>query len=290
MSPSHSDIRQPGHLRFSAPYAIVGLLLLCTGLAKLWVLLFYPFPDVVLGFAVELACILIAYELFLGFWNFCSKDKDIVSLFNALTFGLFGFYAFTRWMQGFSNCGCAGIVQIPTFVFIILDFSIFAFFSLSIRKTFRPIMRRWWSELSNASRGRLAAILVFFTAVVILQFPFAASLRNRVFFQSPLRAEVVFVGQLELGQQSTCKVAIENVSQHTASVVGVQKSCVCVGIKNILGVEFLPGQSKNITLNLLPNTVGRLHQRIVVFLDHPDQFRMNIDVVGNVKDRVDERL
>jgi len=255
--------------------------LVFAGLSKLWVLFTDPFPDIALGITKELLCVLIGFELYLGLWNIAAKTRDVLSFFNSITFGLFGTYATVRWLLGYHSCGYAGVIQVPILYFVILDFSICAYFAFSVVGNFWAIGQRWWKDLSQSSRGRLAASAAVISLLLVFQFPFAARLRGQILGDGPIRSEVAFSDQLQVGRTVTCEVSIFNSSGSKTKVVGAENSCTCIGFPNVDGVEIPPGSSHKLSLTVRPTSPRRIHQRVVLFMDHPEQFRMNIDVVGN---------
>ena len=84
--------------------------------------------------------------------------------------------------------------------------------------------------------------------------------------------------------ESIGAVEIWNRSDQPAKVIGMNRSCRCFNLSQDPITQIIPAQQQiSLLLVIKPNKTGLLHQRVVLFLDHPKLFRLNIEVVGSVK-------
>ncbi len=64
----------------------------------------------------------------------------------------------------------------------------------------------------------------------------------------------------------------------------MEQSCRCFELVEDPVSKIIPANEQILlSLAIKPNKSGPLHQRVNLFLDHPKQFRVNIDVVSSVK-------
>jgi hypothetical protein len=90
-------------------------------------------------------------------------------------------------------------------------------------------------------------------------------------------------GDLILNQEASGELKIHNRSGQSAKIIGISRSCRCFDLVEDLNSKIIPANgSLSLSLVVRPNRLGPLHQRVVLFLDHPKQFRMNVDVLGSV--------
>ena len=145
---------------------------------------------------------------------------------------------------------------------------------------FRELVR-WWKCWSPAVRGRFVGIAVFAAMVLAIQMPYAASLRAMALGEPPIQAIVRIDGQLILNHETTGQVEIWNRSSQAARIVGMNRSCRCLVLNDNPFSQIIPA-NEHISLPLVIKSekTGQLHQRIVLFIDHAEQFRVNVDIVG----------
>lgn len=269
-------------------YVVVGVLLTCTAAAKLWMLLTDSFADVRVSLPLEILWISVVFEFCLAFVNFRVRRLRMLAAADLFVFGAFAVFGFIRWWLGYSTCGCSGNIEIPLWVFLLIDVGIIG--TLIATRTRRAQISAgvreliaWWNELSSANRGRLVGLGLFLAILLGLQLPAAASLRGSLLGVPSVTASVSFDEELVFGEKTTGVVEIWNRSKRPVKIVGSTLSCKCL--------ELVPTSSSNVVevdgsillpFRISPTRPGALHQRVSFFLDHPKQFRVNAEVLGFV--------
>jgi hypothetical protein len=271
------------------PFYLIGLLLTATAIAKLWMLLTDSFADVRVGIPKEILWLSVAFEFWLAFENFRLRDHRVMAFVNTIVFASFAIFASIRFALGHSSCGCSGSLELPSWIFILIDVVIAGWFTLSDSQRSRvgvgfSQIQENWSAWSPEKRGRLVGLGLPAIFIFGLQLPIAAPLRAMVLGEPFLVATVKIDGDLILNQQTTGIVEILNRSSQPAKIIGISRSCRCFDLA-VDPVSKIISASAGISLLLVikPNKLGPLRQRVELFLDHPIQFRVNIDVLGSVK-------
>ena len=271
------------------PFYVIGALLLATALAKLWMLLTDSFADIRVGMPKEILWLGVAFELWLAYANFRIREHRVLAFINTIVFGSFAIFASIRWLMGYGSCGCSGNLELPAWIFILLDIGIVAWFTAGSRRRLQVWtglreLTSWWGSWSAEKRGQLAGLALFGGMILAIQLPFAAPLRAMALGEPPVQAIVRIDGDLSLNQESNGQVELWNHSSQPAKIVGLSRSCRCFDLNDSPFSKIISA-NEHITLPLVikPEKTGPLHQRVELFLDHPKQFRMNVDVFGYVK-------
>jgi hypothetical protein len=64
----------------------------------------------------------------------------------------------------------------------------------------------------------------------------------------------------------------------------IHLSCSCLSIADDLAARELPARGHTLLpIWITPPQTGKLHQRLTIFLEHPERFRIDVEVVGFVK-------
>ena len=268
---------------------LIAILLTVTAVAKLWMLLTDPFADVRVGLPKEILWLSVAFELWLAYENIRIRDYRVLSFINTIVFASFGIVAAIRWSLGYTSCGCSGSLELPPWVFLLIDVGIVSWFAGNYAQRCRLIagwnfLRRIWLGWSFEARGRVAGLTVSSAILIGLQLPFASTLRAMILGEPPIIPVVWTDSQLRISEVSTGHVEILNRSSQSTKIIGVSRSCQCVDLSEDPISKIIRAYEKvSIPLIVKPKNIGRLHQRITLFLDHPKQFRVNIDVLGSVR-------
>ena len=262
---------------------------MATAIAKLWMLVTDSFADVRVRIPQEILWLSVGFELWLAFENFRVRDHRVLALINTVVFSAFAIFASIRWLLGYASCGCSGSLELPVWIFILIDLVIVAWLTLvgsqrsRVGVGFSQLLHNG-SALSRETKGRWAGISSFACLIFVLQLPIAAPLRTMVLGELPLFAAVKTDRDLIFNQKTTGTVIIENRSSLSAKIIGFSRSCRCFDICDDPTSKIIPANDRLILpLEIKPNKIGPLHQRVELFLDHPDQFRVNVDVFGSVK-------
>ena len=88
---------------------------------------------------------------------------------------------------------------------------------------------------------------------------------------------------LAVGGSASAVVELRNRSAFPARIVGVARSCRCFDFREDPVSLVLPAHARiTRALVIRPRRSGPIHQRIDLFLDHPEQFRLAVHLVGSV--------
>ena len=268
---------------------LIGLLLMATAIAKLWMLLTDSFADVRVGISKEILWPSVAFEFWLAYENFRLRDIRVMSFINVVVFTVFAVFASVRWLLGYVSCGCSGSLELPAWIFIGLDLGIVTWLTASRSSRDRTTagLRELgfrWQRYPPSARGRLAGLAIFASAIVVMQLSVAAPVRAMLFGDLKIQAIVKIDGDLIFGEAANCQVEIVNQSYRSAKIIGFSRSCRCFDLSEDPISKTIPANGRLVfPLVIKPTKLGQLHQRVELFLDHPNQFRVNVDVFGSVK-------
>jgi hypothetical protein len=141
-----------------------------------------------------------------------------------------------------------------------------------------------WSSRSPENRGCLAGVGISGVLIAGMQLPAASPLRVIVLGEPAIQAVVQIDGELILDQESTGLVKLQNRSGQPAKIIGIARSCRCFDLVEDPVTKIIRANEQvSLPLAIKPNKFGLFHQRVEVYLDHPQQLRMNVDVVGYVQ-------
>jgi hypothetical protein len=258
-------------------------------IAKLWMLLTDSFADIRVGLPKEILWLSVAFELWLASENFRLSDHRVMAFINTIAFAFFASFAAMRLLLGYQSCGCSGNLEIPAWVFLLIDVGVVAWFASSTSRRNQIASGLWklvhgWSCWSPEKRGQLAGLGLFASLMFVSQLHVAAPFRAMFFGESPLIATVKMDGELVLEQESRGTVEIWNRSSQPAKIIGLSRSCSCLDFfESPISRRILGNERVIWSVKIKPNKLGTLNQRVELFLDHPKQFRVNVNVFGFVK-------
>lgn len=278
-------------LRFaeSIPFRLIGLVLAVAAISKLLLLLFDPFADVRVGIPKEVLWLSVAIEFSLSIANLIARKYRIISLLDCIVFAAFAIFVCVRMAMGYHGCGCLGLLDLPSWPFLCFDILVLTYFlgtprnrqdvALGVKEVFFV-----WGAMSQSARGVIFGLFFFLFFVGLMQLSWFAWVRDSFRGKESLHAVIEYKGVFSLNQKLPIEMQIQNNSAKTAKIVGIARSCRCVVIsENPIGMKIPVGESTKIPLTVVPEKTGAFHQRVSLFLDHPKQFRLNVDVIGFVK-------
>lgn len=267
---------------------LIGGVLFVTAAAKLWMLLTDSFSDVRVGISKEILWLSVALEFWLAWENFRSRNFSVMAFVNTIVFACFAIFSLSRWLTGYSSCGCSGNMELPIWFFILIDVIIVTWFMRSpfarveFFRGFQQI-RKFWNSIDLSKRGRWAGFAVLLIVLVAIQFSFATPVRSMLFGSPMIKAIVSFDEKLSYNRESTGVVEIINNSRQSAKIIGMSRSCRCFDLADSPISMSIPASDRLVLpLVIKPIKSGPLHQRVELYLDHPKQFRVDINVVDFV--------
>jgi hypothetical protein len=126
-------------------------------------------------------------------------------------------------------------------------------------------------------------VLSLFVIVALSNLAAMAPLRAAILNGAPITSEVQLLSELTIGSEFEAKVTLWNRSGDVAQIIGQSKSCSCITLAETLYGRTIPAYEHiSIPVSIRPNKLGSLHQRVTVFLSHSKQFRVNVDIIGQV--------
>ena len=264
-------------------------MLISTAILKLWSLATDPFADLNAELTREVIVAAIMVELTVGYLNFRHLNQHRVALMNVILFLFLGAFSISKWYLGSSSCACAGVFRLPIWIFITIDFAFATLFFLLFRLDQLPrtefgLSQIWRTIARRASPGTMVALVLFTVFLVWLQFPSSASFRATLFGEQLIKAYLSVPERLQVAETSIGEVEIHNKSATDAKIVGMDVSCRCFELDEPIGLVLAANSIRKIDFRIIPSKQGEVHQRAVLFLDHPEQFRMSIDLLGFAKE------
>lgn len=268
---------------------LIGLLLSEMAIAKLWMLVTDPFADIRVGLPKSILWISVAFDFALAWINFSAKDHRLLILVNLAVFAAFAVFSSIRWMLGYSSCGCSGSLELPIWYFVMLDIGLviwllFVGHRHGLLDNGPSHLASVWRSLSPMRRGQVAGVGLFLVVMLAIQFPIAAPLRSVVLGEPKIQATVSVTDPLKVGEECSGEVELHNTSSFPARIIGISHSCRCFDFRDDPTTVVLPAHSRiSRALIIKPRESGPLRERIELFLDHPEQFRVAVNFVGMSK-------
>lgn len=269
-------------LKSSPVFLLIAVLLFMTASAKLWMLLTDSFAGLRVALPTQVLWCSVVFEYWLALKNFRATNSILLTFLNVVVFSAFALFGIVRLAMGYDSCGCSGNIEIPGWIFVLINVFIIWLLLRSggIAKLAagKEETVGFLKSMSSDAKGRLAGICFFGLVLLGLQLPVASPLRAIVFGEPALSAIVQFEQPLSVDTEQIGKVEITNGSAFPANLVGINRSCNCFDF--VEKPTLIPARSTNTFFaKITPIKSGMMHQRVVLFLDHPEQFRLNVNVV-----------
>lgn len=267
---------------------LVTALLLFTAAAKLWSLFADPYADLRLGVPSEVLWFVAIAELLLVAVNVRNRNLAERLCLNLFVFSGFWCFAFSRWLLGYESCGCSGSFDIPTWFFLAFDSAVVL--AIAGPRAGRILiveggtdLHKRWRKCDGTVRGSLIGMVTFAFLIVILQLPVLKSVMAMATGTSTaILAETTSLSDLEMGKTEAGLITLTNHSDVAAPVVGVGVSCGCESVPEFEGV--IPANSeRKVRFEVTPRSSKPFHQRVTFFVNHPDHFRVDVNVYGSIK-------
>jgi hypothetical protein len=272
-------------------FGALALLILIAGAIKLWFALTDPFADIIAGFPIPILLAGAIVELVLGIMVLLAVKSYRLAAAKFLLLGSFGSFALIgviRTGLGYESCGCFGPLTLPVWPVAIFDAIVVGCLTTAatgwrgprtiIFGPARIELQEHINVLHPAWAGTVLGVLAFIGVLAIdpsgaPQFLFGAS---------SISGERTTIDGLRVGATVDVPLNLKNQTAYPATVIGATRSCGCILI-DVRAVKILPGESKTIHAHVTPKNIGRFHQRVLVFVDHPKQHRVVLDIFGFAK-------
>jgi hypothetical protein len=264
-------------------------LLLVTATAKILTLLTDAYADLKLGVSVEVLWSVAIAELALVAMNLRHRSLPELLCINLVVFCAFWCFAFSRWLLGYGSCGCTGNIEVPSWFFACVDSAIVL--AILVPAAGRSMffdgwesLKKRWQACDAGTRGSIFGIAIFTLVIGILQFPALKPIKESLSGSpSVVVAEASMLSGLDVGKTEVGEITLTNHSSVDGRIVGVGVSCGCVSVPSIEGVVPANGERK-IQFQVTPRNRMPFHQRVTFFLNHSEQFQVDVDVLGSIKE------
>lgn len=265
-----------------ASLVVLGLILFTAAVAKIGLLWSDPFADLTTGFPIWLIVLAIVSELALGIAVFTHISVPLLWFGYTSFFAILLIVSFTRWNMGFQSCDCFGSIKLPVWVTPV--FNLLAVFVLlwnspqpraiaaSLVKVKQMIFHFWTDP---ARSGMLAGVCAVCLAIFVVP---GRNLQITPFARQAIADQRVLISGLNYGETATVVARLHNPSKFPFKIVGNNRSCGCVAL---IGqqVTIESGAWYDVEISVRLNSEHKWHQRVVFFVEHPSQDRLQIDLV-----------
>jgi hypothetical protein len=255
---------------------------------KGWLVLTDSFADLRTGYPITILYLAIVFELVAAAWLIFGRDATIKWLILAVAISLFLFVSLIRYSIGITGCGCLGSVELPRWLLplnsalVLAGLVVFACHPRSRTLfRFREITQDLRKKLSNPTTvGGLVCLVLIVSGLAffpwVQDYPIVTSFLG----ESPMPVVKYSAGDLSVDESADLVIPWRNGTSAKVVFLGSQTSCTCVGLTNSqLSAD--PQEQVELKVNVRPRKPGLFHQRIVCFVDHPQQDRLTLDVIAN---------
>ena len=271
---------------FQIGNVLIALLLIVAAFLKLWVLVTDPFVDLKTGIPLVLLPFVIAWEFTLGVALIRISNHKLCQLMTIATFVVFGVVSVFRWAVGEASCGCLGVVEVPPWVSFTISILVVVFSAIQLRCLQKSQLQQ---SIEDGQAKRVFEVLGIATGFFV--FAFVACLQMGSLHSSSSNsvfATVTLPSELVEGRKQTIDVSLTNRSKSKATIVGANTSCRCV-LADKTYKPILPGKTSSCQLTIRPKKSGAFRQRVILYINHPDQTIVKLDLVGHVSSSLGEK-
>ena len=268
-------------------FFFIGLLLTLTAIGKFWQLFTDPFADIRSGYPTIVLWLGAFVELGVV-WLLTSRAEVPVKLTALIgLFSIFSVVSLGRWLTGNSSCGCAGSLEIAPWISTLMSCVVIGLlvwagnsWKKSNEKSIIAFWRQPWSQNTTAGILGFAGLVSVGIVFAIFGQPLLPSAFSSIgdSVKAPPRLDI---GNVKAGSVVTSEVEFENSSDRPVFVLGSQSSCVCVFGQNEK-IEIPANGSAMVPIIVEPRDGGTFYNRIVFFLDSPDQKTVSVNLSGFV--------
>lgn len=259
----------------------LAMILAAAAALKLHLLLTEQFADVQTGSSFPFLWSSLFLEVGVV-WLLFSKQSDglkwlgVFGLFCVLTsVSLFNVLA------GKASCGCAGVLEIPTSLFLVLDLA-----TLSLLLCTRPKSQSagplYVNEMTKENAGIVTGVCCAGLLLLVLQIPSIDSSLRSLISSNDIENIALKMGKLQRGVPIAYDLCLKNNAVDDVMILGVTTSCTCAFPQEIIGSEIPQKGQITVKIKVKPETSGRFHQRIVFYLDSPRQHAVSADLFASV--------
>lgn len=259
-------------------------ILAVTAALKLHLLLTDPFADIQAGTSLPLLWLAVLVEL-TAVWLVFSKIPQVWKWLSLLVlFSLFALVAVTNVWLGKTGCGCSGAVEISPVWFLAIDLlAIVALVAARPESGDEPnhgLPIQW----NGAVAGRVLGLTLVGGLFVLLQTHAGRAMTSQFLLGESIVAPAVEIGVLR-GEPLECELKLKNQSAEARRIIGVNTSCSCVIPQEVVHASIPPQGELAVKVLVRPRLgVTSFHQRVLFYLDSPQQYVVAADLFGSVQE------
>lgn len=275
--------------RFRILSILLAVLLFVTAVLKLHLLLTDPFVDIKTGSSPAILWLAVVLETAVAWLIFTAVGDELKWLVLIVFFSALTAFSIFNVASGKSDCGCAGSISLHPLWFLAINILAVGLLWLNrIQLSSRKIVDL--QDSSSNSLGHITAFLVVGLVFVVMQTDIAQRMANRVFSfgssNTRIQATPVKLGILPWSEELVeCEISLTNDSGRPTRVIGLSKSCSCVFLADIVHEEIVTAGVKKVKVKVRPNREGRFHQRVLFYLDSPQQYVVAADIFAMILEK-----
>ena len=269
---------------------LIALLLILAASAKLWLALTDPFADLRTALPWNQLWLVIFIEYWIAYLNLrhsSSNSKHWLWLLNILFFSGLLLVSIVKWVSGATSCGCLGAWELHPGWMVIIDAEVILWLLCSSRGT--PRLRSALREIGHYIRksqprwGQQAGLILLLVSIGMVHTDIFRPIRLHLFGEPQIIGEDLLLTEaIQLGESTVATVLVSNRSEVEAKLLGLNTSCTCMELQGYLPDQVEGNANTTFDVRITGLREGRLRQRLLLFIDHPKQFGVPINVRGNV--------
>lgn len=257
---------------YRATSILAGLVLAFAGCAKLVMVFNDPFTDLKIGISIPIVISIITWEFLLFSvvaFRFAPSLEKFLLLF---TFGIFLGVSVFRFVNGVASCNCFGTISFPTWA----GSAASLFFVVMLLAVRNPNSGTFDDFKPADIVGLVIGDIVFGMSAYFG----IASIQNGRWVGAVANNEELH--NLVAESTNTAHFELVNRTEQPVRIVGMKSSCTCVmPAPGFFSPE--PHPKTFGTVVVIPKHQGEFRQRVVVYVDHPLQSFVLLDLVGWAK-------
>jgi hypothetical protein len=271
-------------LKFRYVSYLLAALLSVTAALKLHLLVTDPFADIKTGTSLAFLWLVVLVEL-TAVWLVFSKTPQVWRWLSLLVlFSLFALVAGTNVWLGKTGCGCSGAVEISPVWFLAIDLLAIAGLVAARPETRHEPNRGLPIRWNGAVAGRVLGLILIGVLFVLLQTRAGRAMTSQFLFGESIIAPAVEIGVLR-GEPLECELKLKNPSTEARRIIGVNTSCSCVIPQEVVHTSIPPQGELAVKVHVRPKPgVSMFHQRVLYYLDSPQQYVVAADLFGSVQE------
>lgn len=264
-------------------YTFLGLaaVFLITAILKM-AMLTDPFVDIKLGYPKNILWLAIAIELSLAFANTKYKPDTILWCANLATFLVFTSASLFRMLNGYESCGCLGVITFPNWGMLLVDIGALCVIWISRPLSTAPLTTELFTIFRKSDglvMGRVFGVVTIAIFIASVHLETLHPVKRLLLGNKPISGKVVLPKNLRQGNSIETVIQIQNTSATPTRVTGATTSCKCLSLNNPF-TTICANSKVEIPLNVTITVDGIFHQRVILFIDHPKQNWIAIDLYG----------